>query len=603
MSDISISRRFLMALIFSVCFITNIQAETEELFVTAQRFPVDINKTLSNVTRIERDQIVASGATDLPSLLALTPSIAISRAGGPGQQTSLFLRGTESDHFLLMVDGVRLASAASGAAALNLIPLESIERIEIVRGPRSSLYGSEALGGVVQIFTSAVNKTGASASLEAGSNNTVNARGAFQYQTDITQASLTIGGTTSDGIDAIVGSDPDDDGHENITITANINYKLNERIRLNGNIFHASGDQEFDDSFDPSVQPRNDFTQQTISAGLTFDASDHWQLGLTVAQGRDELDVSSNFPDFFDTTVDQLKLTARHQKGNRTLLLGYDYRDEELDSQTPYQESSRDNNAIYLNYVNALGAHQFGISLRSDDNQAFGTETTGNIAYSYQFANGLEASITAGTAYKAPSFNDLYFPDFPPFFFANPDLQPEESENVELSLSDQSGNSRWQASIFQNEITDLIAFTGVTSENIAEATIRGLEISASTILADWQIQANASFLDHEDDATGDPLLRRPDTTLNLNASRTFGAWRLNAEVSYNDSRNDVDFSSFPSSIVELDEIWLLNIGASYAITERFTIYGKITNVTDDDQQTIFGFNSPGTEGLIGIRFR
>ena len=145
MSDISISRRFLMALIFSVCFITNIQAETEELFVTAQRFPVDINKTLSNVTRIERDQIVASGATDLPSLLALTPSIAISRAGGPGQQTSLFLRGTESDHFLLMVDGVRLASAASGAAALNLIPLESIERIEIVRGPRSSLYGSEAV--------------------------------------------------------------------------------------------------------------------------------------------------------------------------------------------------------------------------------------------------------------------------------------------------------------------------------------------------------------------------------------------------------------------------------------------------------------------------
>ncbi len=596
-------RCIVVAFIYSSFISTSVRAETEELFVTAQRFPVDINKTLSNITLIERAQIAASGAADLPSLLALTPSIAISRAGGPGQQTSVFLRGTESDHFLLIVDGVRIASATSGAAALNLIPLESIERIEIVRGPRSSLYGSEALGGVIHVFTTAANKSGVSGNIEAGSNNTINARGSYYFQTDATQAGFTIGGTSSDGIDALVGSDTDDDGHENISINANIEHNFSDALRFTASIFHTSGDQEFDDSFDANAEPRNEFTQQAISAGLTFDVNNHWQLGITVAQGRDDLDVSSNFPNFFDTTVDQLMLTAQYQSASSTFIFGYDYRDEELDSQTDYQESSRDNNAFYFNYLNSIGAHQFGISLRNDDNEAFGSETTGNVAYGFRFANGLEANISAGTAYKAPSFNDLYFPDFPPFFFANPNLQPEESENIELSLSGPISNGRWQASIFQNEITDLISFTGTTSENIAEATIQGLELSASTVLANWHLQANASILDHEDDATGAQLLRRPERTVNLTTSRTFNALTLNAEASYSSSRTDIDFSTFPSSIVELDDIWLLNVGLGYAFNDRFSVYAKISNVTDEDYQTIFGFNSPGTEFLLGVRFK
>jgi len=156
------------------------------------------------------------------------------------------------------------------------------------------------------------------------------------------------------------------------------------------------------------------------------------------------------------------------------------------------------------------------------------------------------ATVSAGTAYKAPSFNDLYFPDFPPFFFANPNLQPEESENYEIALSGSINNGRWQASVFQNEITDLITFTGVTSENIAEATIRGFELSATTEISGWQLHANASLLDHEDDATGDQLLRRPERTVNVTTSRSIGAWTFNGEASYNSSRTDLNFNSFPS---------------------------------------------------------
>jgi len=358
------SRYTFFVVLFFVCFTTVVQAKPEELFVTAQRFPVDINKTLSNITLIEREQIAASGALDLPSLLALTPSIAISRAGGAGQQTSIFVRGTESDHFLLIVDGVRIASATSGAAALNLIPLESIERIEIVRGPRSSLYGSEALGGVIHVFTTTANQLGFSGSVEGGSNNTINARGAFQIDANDTQAGVTVGVTSSDGIDALVGSNTDDDGHENVSISANIAHKFSNAVSFTGSAFHASGDQEFDDSFDASAEPRNEFTQQAISAGLTFAVNNHWTLGITAAQSRDELEVSSNFPNFFDTTVDQLMLTAQYQQANGTLILGYDYRDEELDSETAYQESSRDNNAFYFNYLHNTGAHQFGVSDR-----------------------------------------------------------------------------------------------------------------------------------------------------------------------------------------------------------------------------------------------
>ncbi len=592
------------ALLLCASIINTAYAETEQLFVTAQRFPVDINKTLSSITVIDREQINASPAADLPSLLAQTPSFAISRAGGPGQQTSLFVRGTESDHFLLLVDGVRVATATSGAAALNLIPLESIERIEIVRGPRSSLYGSEALGGVIQIVTKNTGETSTPHfSLEAGSNNTWNARAGYRWVNDNTRLAINLGITDSEGIDALVGSDPDKDGHANTSVSLNLDHRFSDELRLESTILHATGNQEFDDSFDATAKPENDFVQQAASIAFLFQPSNDLELGITFAQGLDELEVDSNFSNFFNTTTDQLNLSAKYSQPGYTLLAGFDYRDEELESQTAYQESSRDNQAFYLNYLGQSGSHSFGASLRSDDNQAFGSETTGNISYAFTFANNLQVSLAAGTAYKAPSFNDLYFPDFAPFFFSNPDLTPEKSENIELSVAANSNHSNWKISIFQNEIEDLISFTGLTSENIAEAKIQGLELSLSTNLAGWNLMANASLLDHEDQQSGEPLLRRPDTTINLSSSRQFGAWTPQLDINYSDSRTDLDFSSFPSSIVTLDDFVLVNLGVNYQLNDRWSVYAKVNNLFDQDYTTIQGFNQPGIESLIGVRFR
>lgn len=592
------------ALLLCSSILNSAFAETEQLFVTAQRFPVDINETLSSITVIDREQINASPAADLPSLLAQTPSFAISRAGGPGQQTSLFVRGTESDHFLLLIDGVRVATATSGAAALNLIPLESIERIEIVRGPRSSLYGSEALGGVIQIVTKNTSETSSPHfNLEAGSNNTWNARAGYQWVNDTTRLGINLGFTDSDGIDALVGSDPDRDGHDNTSVSINLDHQFSDALRLESSLLRASGNQEFDDSFDATAKPENDFVQQAASIALFFQPVNNLEFGITYAQGRDELDVDSNFSNFFDTTTDQFKLSAKYSQPGYTLLAGYDYRDEELESQTDYQESSRDNQAFYVNYLGTTGAHSYGASLRADDNQAFGNETTGNISYAYTFANELQLSLSVGTAYKAPSFNDLYFPDFPPFFFSNPNLSPEKSENVELSLRSSNALLSWQISVFHNEIEDLISFTGVTSENIAEAEIQGLELSLATELAGWNIAANASLLDHEDMQTDESLLRRPDTTINLTASRQFRQWHPQLEINYSDSRNDLDFSTFPSSIVSLDDFVLVNLGLSYQVNERWSVYAKVNNLFDEDYTTIQGFNQPGIESLIGVRFR
>jgi len=215
----------------------------------------------------------------------------------------------------------------------------------------------------------------------------------------------------------------------------------------------------------------------------------------------------------------------------------------------------------------------------------------------------LQLSFSAGTAYKAPSFNDLYFPDFAPFFFSNPDLTPEKSDNIELSVASNSNNSNWKISIFQNEIDDLISFTGLTSENIAEVRIQGLELSLATNLAGWNLMANASLLDHEDQQTGESLLRRPDTTINLSTSRQFGLWTPQLEVNYSDSRADLDFSSFPSSIVTLDDFVLVNLGLNYQLNDRWSVYAKVNNLFDEDYTTIQGFNQPGIESLIGVRFR
>ncbi len=592
------------ALLLCLSLHTFSYAEPEQLFVTAQRFPVDLNQTLSSVTVIDRDQINASAAPDLPSLLAQTPSLAISRAGGGGQQTSLFLRGTESDHFLLLIDGVRVASATSGAAALNLIPLEAIERIEIVRGPRSSLYGSEALGGVIQIITN--NDSDNSSphfSLEAGSNSTYNARAGYQWVNDSTRLGINFGITDSEGIDALVGSDLDKDGHENTSIALNLQHRFNDSLRLESSILRADGSQQYDDSFDASAKPENDFVQQAASVSLFYQVGENLELGITYAQGLDELDVSSNFPNFFNTTTDQVKLTAKFSQPTYTLLAGFDYRDEQLESQTLYQESSRDNQAFYINYLGNSGAHSYGASLRADDNQAFGSETTGALSYGYTFANQLQLALSVGTAYKAPSFNDLYFPDFAPFFFSNPNLTPEKSENFEVSLRSSDTAINWQISVFQNEIEDLISFTGLTSENIAEVKIQGIELSLNADVAGWNVSANASLMDHEDVQTGAALLRRPDATANLSASRQFGAWNPQVEISYSDSRSDLDFSTFPSSVISLDEIVLVNLGMNYEVNDRWSIYAKINNLFGEDYTTIQGFNQPGIESLVGIRFR
>lgn len=592
------------ALLLCFSILNTAYAETEQLFVTAQRFPVDVNQTLSSITVIDREQINASTANDLPSLLAQTPSFAISRAGGPGQQTSLFVRGTESDHFLLLIDGVRVATATSGAAALNLIPLESVERIEIVRGPRSSLYGSEALGGVIQIVTKNTGeKSTPHFSLEAGSNSTYNARAGYQWVNESTRFGINLGITDSEGIDALVGSDPDKDGHDNTSVSLNLDHRFSDALRLESSLLRAAGSQQFDDSFDATAKPENDFVQQAASIALFYQPTTELELGLTYAQGLDELDVDSNFSNFFNTTTDQLKLSAKYSQPGYTLLAGFDYRDEELESQTAYQESSRDNQAFYINYLGTTGSHSYGASLRADDNQAFGSETTGNISYAYTFANELQLSLSAGTAYKAPSFNDLYFPDFAPFFFSNPDLTPEKSENIELSLGSSTSSTNWKVSLFQNEIEDLISFTGLTSENIAEAKIQGLELSLSTELAGWNMMANASLLDHEDRQTGESLLRRPDTTINLSALRRYGLWSPQLEINYSDSRNDLDFSTFPSSIITLDEFVLVNLGLSYQVNDRWSVYAKVNNLFDEDYTTIQGFNQPGIESLIGIRFR
>ncbi|HEY9050552.1 MAG TPA: TonB-dependent receptor [Gammaproteobacteria bacterium] len=583
-------------------------AETQILdpiVVTATRTAQTIDNTLAPVTLITRADIEQSQAQSLPELLAGFPGMDISSQGGLGKNTSLFIRGTNTGHTLFLIDGIRVGSATLGATAIEHIPLQQIDRIEIVRGPRSSLYGSEAIGGIVQIFTRQGSNTTrvnvnagygsyATSELAAGVNGPVGS-GSYNLQTAFTE---------TDGIDIHDNGHPDEDGYRNRSFTASFNHGIGTLGDIALRLSHTDADNEYDNSFDTTAINNSHTLQNTISGDFSFFIGSKLDNLLRVSQQRDEYNDFENSlaNGAFDTLRDQVLLQSDyHISDNHTLTLGFEKLAEEVEASVNFAESERDNRAVFVQTQNNFGQQDVILALRQDNNEAFGHHTTGNIDWRWKFSKNASITAAYGHAFKAPTFNDLYWPAGP-FTAGNPNLVPEKSRSAEIITRIKTDDVAVSINIYQTRIKDMIdwqpdSFFVWSPQNVNKAVIQGIETTIETNIANWDIAFTLNLIDPRDEITNTRLQRRTSKSTRLDMDRAFSKLTTGITIlAYGERYDDA------ANTDKLSGYGLVNVRSSYELTKSFSIKAKVDNLLDKEYETIRDYNNLGRVVFVSLNY-
>ena len=583
------------------------RAASDTVVVTASRLPESLDETLSSVTVITREDIERLQARTLDELLAGVEGFALTRQGGVGQPTSVFLRGGESDHVLWLVDGVRIGSVTTGIPVVQDLPIDTIERIEIVRGPRSSLYGADAMGGVVQVFTRRGSSAPASLRVSGGSNGTTQVAlsaglGDAAGWVDVQASHL-----RTDGVNACLGrpfppgggcftNEPDRDPYRNGSVNLRAGTRLGAH-ELEAFVQRSEARVAFDSSF----LNESDLVNQVAGVKWAVSPRDGWRSTVQAGRSWDEstsFRAGSATTSVFDSKRDSASWQNDLRLGLGEVTLGLDWLRDEVDSSTRYTRTSRDNRAAWAQYALRQGAFSTALALRADDNEQFGSNTTGSVAAGWRFAGGMQAHASYGTAFKAPSFNELYFPGF-----SNPALRPERGRTAELGLRGSASGLRWNIAAYRSEIDDLVAFDVATSrpQNIARAELTGVETGLDWRSGPWRFSQTLSWLQAEDRSAGPnrgrELPRRPEwsgrTALDWNAARLgFGASVQWAGQRYDDLGNSRRLSGY--AVVDLT--------ASWQMSRSVQLQARVANALDRRYETATLYPALGREAFLTVRW-
>lgn len=582
-------------------------SQSDPIIVTATRTAQTVDETLASVTVITREEIEKQQAISVQDLLRTVSGVSIVNSGGAGKQSSVFIRGTNSSHVLVLIDGVKVGSATSGTTPFQHIPVDQIERIEIVRGPRSSLYGSEAIGGVIQIFTrQGGGETTPYFSIGAGSDDTfstsagVSGGGENSWFSIGTSSFQTNGfnSCTSDGTFACYTVEPDNDGYSNQSASLRAGYRFDSGLDIEVNLLQSNSETDFDGG----STNESESEQQVLSSTLRYAPTENWQLSLQTARSNDD---SDNFKDgTYNDTYNTERTTTSLQNdftiGRRHILtVGFDNQDDEIVSSKTYAETARNNKGVFVEYQGKISTHNLQLAVRKDNNEQFGSENTGSIAWGKELESGMMLSASYGTAFKAPTFNDLYYPGY-----GIDTLLPETSKSVEFGVSNQTDSSGWSFNIYQTTINDLIAYDSTVSGpgNINEAQIRGIEANLSTQLKKWQLSTNLTLLDPKnisnDANNNNQLPRRAKQNLSIDANKQYGEFNVGTSLLAVGKR----FDNLDNS-TELDSYTTLGLHIDYSVAKDWLLQGKVENLTDEDYQTAEGYNQPGRSFFVTLRYQ
>lgn len=582
----------------------------DTVVVTANRTAVTVNDSVSTVKVIDREAIEKSQARSVEDLLRGNAGMHFTNNGGQGKATSLFLRGTNSDHVVVLVDGVKIGSATLGSVAFQDLPIEQIERIEVVRGARSSLYGSDAIGGVIQIFTRKGGKGARPfASATIGSQDTFDGSAGLSGSNGALFYNLSASGRHTTGFDsceaeanltgACFNDEPDKDGYEAFSGNARLGYSFNNGSELTVLAMETNGDNEFDGNFQNSSE-----TRQRVF-GLTSDLvlGNHYLLKVQAGRSSDESEnfIDEAFASEFDTLRDTVSLQNDISLGKHVLLtFGGDYQRDEVDSSTDYEVKQRENFGGFLQTQIDVGEVDLELSGRHDDNDVYGSNTTFGMGVGYSVSDSLRFVASHGTAYKAPTFNQLYFP-----FFGSPDLTPEESRTTELGVRASNQNQHWAVTLFRTEIDELIVYDAdiFAANNLDKAVIEGLELElAHRFNKNWQALVDMTFmspLDDSDNANkGNYLPRRPQRTAKLDLDYSDKGWSIGATLNVAGSRYDNI-----ANTRKLSAYRTVDLRVEKELNPEWTIQAKIENLSDTDYQTASFYNQQERSVFFTVRYQ
>ena len=581
----------------------------EEIVVTATRLPQKISQSLQRVTVITAEDLAQSGGQTLAEVLQSKGGVEVTANGGFGQPAAVRIRGAESRHTLILIDGMRVDSATTGATALENLPLNQIERIEIVPGALSSVYGSDAIGGVVQIFT----KTGKAArgvyaSAGVGGNRTYTAQGGIGSrfgENDNTTLNIGFGLLESAGFSATKSSipfgqhNPDNDAYRNKNFSAKLAQHFSPGHEAGVQLFSSEGKTQFD-----SGPATDDVNRQTLSTWSVYSRNritPLWQSLVRLGSGQDKSVISGAFPGLFRTDQDQFTWQNDFSLNNATVTAGVEHLQQKVTSTTAYTETQRTVNSLFTGYQRTSGDHSGQINLRYDDNSQFGAHTTGSVGYGYRVNSNLRLRTSIGTAFKAPTFNDLYFPlSFG--FSGNPNLRPERSNSRELGLDLNFGTHHFAATYFDNRINDLIVInsTFTTLVNLNRTRNEGTEWSYRSEFDGWRLNAQATLQNPKDVTTGKLLVRRAKEYGSVGIDKTIGATKLGAQWVLSSARFD-RAGEIPAR--RMGGYGLLNLTSSYALAKDWTVSARLNNAFDRQYELTQHFNTPGREVFVSLQYQ
>jgi len=574
-----------------------VESNDPSIIVTATRTANTADETMAPVTIITAEDISRLQVNSITEVLSLSTGVDLVSSGGYGSKSSLYLRGTNSEHILTLIDGVPVGSATTGTMSLEYLPVDLIERIEIVRGPRSSLYGADAIGGVIQIFTrKAEAKQTAAIEVGYGTDKTSKLNAHYSNGNKNTQYNLGLSLFNTDGYNFVSDSNGKNHAYDNSSLSLSAAHKITEQLNLSGLFLRSQGNSEFDGSFVNNT----DYIEQVASIQLKTQVNDLWDMSFKAGQNQSNTDnnLDSVKMSHFDTSSyhlswqNDLAITD-----NNLLTIGVDFKDDEVDSNTNFIETNRTNHALFSQYQLFAETFDFSVSLRHDDNESYGRHNTGNISIAVPVNQSIRLTAGYGTAFKAPTFNDLYYPveNYPAYtaggptssYSGNPNIQPEESNSFDLGLSGQWKNQQWSINYFNTKVENLIEYISEynaaannydgTMKNISNAKIKGLELSHQIQLSNWVIQSNYSWIDPKNRDTGKTLPYRSEHLFNLQLDNSLGQLSYGASMQiasqrYIDTKEEYKLAGYTT----------FNLRLGYQLNKQWSIKGKLDNLFDKE---------------------
>lgn len=593
--------------------------QLESLLVTATR-SLQPSSSLRDTVVLTRADIDDAGALSLAELLQRRAGVELRATGGPGQPQSIFIRGAGAAQTLVLVDGVRVGSSTAGTTAIEAIPLEMIERIEVVKGPLSSLYGSEAAGGVIQVFTRGKTVPHFFVATGFGTDRDLRAAAGLTTTDGTNLVSLSTGVRTVDAPSATNPRSfsyfPDRDPHENAFATLHASHRLWTGETLELDVFGSRSRTSFDAGAAPDGGNPGDRNEQTIG-GARFTSSakfaDWWMSRLTVAQGRDKEVFTGQFPSRFETRKDQAAWVNEMPLPEGNVILGLETVREKVEPDRAtdpvsgaetilFTRNHRTTDSAFASITRGFAGQYIEASARRDSEEQFGKRNTGAVSYGIDWPSVARISATWARGFRAPTFNDLYGPSYPGFYTPNPDLKPERSKSAEASVGSLPGAGvRWKLTGFDNRLDDLIVFSpsAQTVLNVARARIRGIEASVDAAWLGVRWRASATAQRPRDEDTGARLQGRAERFGSLEASRAFGAWTAGLSVFASKDRFD-STDEAPQS--RLPGYAVVDARVRYAIDKRWSAELTLTNLADKRYESAVGYDAPRRGAFLSVRF-